>query len=142
MHQRRVATRFWQSVVAVSRWTRNRVGVVHMPGQQTDVFHSAVVPGHSAPSFGVASGPVRIVVLVGEGCGKEQVRFVVPPVVCSFAFVSFESGMFLQSSVRFFGRMAPPPHKVVLESQHFSGFVEQLVIFQVACAICFKSQGV
>ena len=94
MHQRRVATRFWQSVVAVSRWTRNRVGmpgqsVVHMPGQQTDVFHPAVVPGHSAPSFGVAGCPVRIVVLVGEGRGKEQVRFVVPPVVCSFAFVTF-----------------------------------------------------
>ena len=77
MHQRRVATRFWQSVVAVSRWTRNRVGmpgqsVVHMPGQQTDVFHPAVVPGHSAPSFGVASGPVRIVVLVEKVAGRNR----------------------------------------------------------------------
>ena len=35
--------------------TRGRAGVVHLSSQQVDVFHSAIVPGHPAPSVAPSS---------------------------------------------------------------------------------------
>ena len=89
------------------------------------------------PLFVVVSGTVRIVVFVGEGRGKEQVRCVVPPVVFDsrlFRRIGYVSSH--RAPIGYSGGWYPA-HRLVLES-HLGGFVAQFVIFQVACAISFK----